>query len=72
VVPYVSDINPRIGILSTPVIDASAEVIYVVAETFEEGAPVFRLHALSLVNGQEMQNGTVPIAASSTGTGSDA
>ena len=70
--PDVNDVNPQIGILSTPVIDVSAQVLYVVAETFESGAPVFRLHALSLLNGQETRNGPVVIVASINGTGSDA
>jgi len=40
--PNVSDVNPQIGILSTPVIDVSAQVLYVVAEAFESSAPVSR------------------------------
>ena len=71
-IPDVNDLNPQIGILSTPVIDVNAQVLYVVAETFEDGAPVFRLHGLSLQAGQEMQSGPVVVAASVAGTGSDA
>jgi hypothetical protein len=63
------DISPSIGILSTPVIDPSAGVIYVVAETLESGQPVFRLHALSLSDGHETMNGPVEIQASVAGIG---
>ncbi len=58
------DINPRVGILSTPVIDLARHAIYVVSDTFENGGPVFRLHALSLADGHEILNGPVMIAAS--------
>lgn len=71
-IPDLDDVNPQVGILSTPVIDPNAQVMYVVSETYEGGAPVFRLHGLSLVNGQEMENGPVVIAASVQGTGSAA
>lgn len=72
VIPDLEDVNPQVGILSTPVLDANAQVIYVVSETFEGGAPVFRLHGLSLVDGHEMQNGPMVIAASVPGTGNGA
>jgi uncharacterized protein (TIGR03437 family) len=71
VLPDAMDINPRIGILSTPVIDLASQVIYVVAETFENGAPVFRLHGLSLAAGQETFNGPVVISASVPGSGAE-
>jgi hypothetical protein len=63
------DINPSIGILSTPVIDPTASVIYVVAETEEDQQPVFRLHALDLSDGHETMNGPVEIQASVGGIG---
>jgi uncharacterized protein (TIGR03437 family) len=61
-----TDIEPEVGILSTPVIDPVTQVMYVVADTLAEGAtvPVFRLHALSLVDGHESMNGSVQIQAS--------
>jgi uncharacterized protein (TIGR03437 family) len=71
-IPYLDDVNPQVGILSTPAIDVNGQVIYVVAETFEGGAPVFRLHGLSLLDGHEMQNGPALIAGSISGTGSAA
>ena len=67
--PEFVDIPTYVGILSTPVIDLGAQVIYVVSETFENGAPVFRLHALSLADGHQMPNSPVAITASAVGAG---
>jgi len=64
-----TDILPEVGILSTPVIDLTRQVIYVVSDTLEAGVPVFRLHALSLADGQEMLNGPVAISAALPGHG---
>jgi uncharacterized protein (TIGR03437 family) len=67
-----TDLLPEIGILSTPAIDATNQIIYVVADTLPPGAfstPVFQLHALSLVDGHEVSNSPVDIAASVSGTG---
>jgi uncharacterized protein (TIGR03437 family) len=67
-----TDILPEIGILGTPAIDATKQVMYVVADTLPPGAfssPMFQLHALSLVDGHEMFGGPVQIAASVPGTG---
>lgn len=71
-IPDLTDINPQVGILSTPVIDPNAQILYAVAEVYQNGAPVFELHALSLANGQEMLNGPAIITASVTGTAPDA
>jgi hypothetical protein len=68
-VPSGIDINPEIGILSTGVIDPQRRVVYVVAETLENGAPVFSLHALDLISGAERLNGPVAIAARVAGAG---
>jgi len=65
------DILPEVGILSTPVIDLSRQVIYVVSDSLDGTSqmPVFRLHALSLANGHEVMNGPVTIRATVTGSG---
>jgi uncharacterized protein (TIGR03437 family) len=64
------DISPEIGILSTPVIDVSRQVLYLVSETVDASqTPVFKLHALLLANGREAMNGPVTIAASVPGIG---
>lgn len=67
--PDFTDIKPEVGILSTPVIDAQLAVAYVVSYTLENGAPVYRLHALDLTSGHEMFNGPTIITASVPGTG---
>jgi hypothetical protein len=38
----------NVGIGGTPVIDAAAGTLYVIADTFENGSAVFRLHALDV------------------------
>lgn len=58
------DVYPEIGILGTGVVDPVAGVLYVVAETLQNGAPVFQLHALDLTSGQERMNGPVLMTAS--------
>ena len=63
------DAVPEVGILSTPVVDLTRQVIYVSAETLENGAPLFRLHALSLADGHEILGGPVIVSATVAGTG---
>jgi uncharacterized protein (TIGR03437 family) len=64
-----TDILPEVGILGTPVIDLDRQVMYLVSDTLEGDAPVFRIHALSLSDGREMLNGPVIITASLPGIG---
>jgi len=65
-----SDILPEVGILSTPVIDLTRQILYLVSDTLEAtGTPALRLHALSLADGHEMLNGPVLIAAVVQGNG---
>ena len=64
-----TDPRPDVGILSTPVIDLARNVIYVVADTFVDEKAVYRLHALSLSDGQEMCDGPVEIKAVVDGGG---
>jgi uncharacterized protein (TIGR03437 family) len=64
-----NDIMPEVGILSTPVIDINAQVMYVVSDTLENDTPVLRLHALALADGHEMFDGPVAIAATVNGNG---
>lgn len=59
-----STIHPEIGITGTPVIDPSSDTLYVVAETLENGAVVFRLHALHITTGNEQGGSPVVITAS--------
>jgi outer membrane protein assembly factor BamB len=44
----------NLGILSTPVIDPSTHVMYLVACTLEGGTMVYRLHALDITSGAEL------------------
>lgn len=69
-VPYsllagIHDIVPEIGITSTPVIDALAGTIYVVAKTQEESGStanyIYRLHALDISTGMERPNSPIVI-----------
>lgn len=64
-----SDIVPEIGITGTPVIDAAAGILYLVAKTEENGQMVQRLHALDVRTGAERLGGPVVISAAVPGTG---
>ena len=56
----------EVGIVSTPVIDPSTGTLYLVAETYENGSVVHRLHALDVTSGLETLGGPITIAASYT------
>jgi len=67
--PYL-DINPEIGITSTPVIDSNAGIIYVVARTKNSNSTYhFFLHALDIRSGNEQLGGPVEITGQVTGSG---
>lgn len=60
--------NPNnLGILSTPVIDPSTKILYVVACTLENGAMAYRLHAIDITTGSEPYGAGVLISASYAG-----
>ena len=63
------DLVPEIGITSTPVIDLPSNTLYVVSETYENRAAIFRIHALDLATGQEKLNSPTQIQGSVPGTG---
>jgi hypothetical protein len=56
----------EVGIVSTPVIDPASGTIYLVAETYESGNVVHRLHALDVTSGSEIAGSPVTIAATYT------
>jgi hypothetical protein len=57
-----------IGIGSTPVIDPSAGILYVIADTLVNNAPVFYLHALNLT---DLQDKVTPVVVTASVTLSD-
>lgn len=59
----------EIGIVATPVINATTGTLFVIAKTLENGAFVHRLHALDVTTGQEKLGGPVTITASVTFNG---
>jgi hypothetical protein len=64
-----TDLQPQIGISSTPVIDAVAQTIYVEAKSQLGSTYIHRLHALDLATGLEKAPGPVEITATVNGTG---
>jgi len=64
-----SDLQPQVGITSTPVIDPTSKTIYVEAKSTDGTNYFHRLHALDLLTGNEKPPGPVPIAGSVPGTG---
>lgn len=56
------------GVISTPVIDPNSGTIYLVAETYESGSVVHRIHALDVTTGKEQTGWPVTIAAEYTVT----
>ncbi len=59
----------QVGIISTPVIDASTQIMYVVTLTYPNDVQTFSLHAIDITSGNEKLNGPVVISASVPGTG---
>jgi hypothetical protein len=60
------------GTTSTPVIDRPGGTVYVISTSTAGGAPILRLHAISLTTGAEKFGGPATITASVPGTGVDA
>ena len=66
-----SNISGNLGILSTPVIDPSTNILYLVACTLENNTMVYRLHAVDIASGREPYTNVV-ISGSYGGAAFDA
>jgi hypothetical protein len=66
------DIQPTLGVTSTPVIDLTSNTMYVASAQKNSSGSFFRLHALDLTTGAEKFGGPVTVTASVPGTNSDA
>ena len=65
-----SQVTPKIGITSTPVIDRGRNAIYFVAMSKDSNGTYYqRIHALNLTTGAELFGGPTTIQASYPGTG---
>jgi Fn3 associated len=63
------DIDPEVGITSTPVIDLTSGTIYLDAFAHEGTAYYHRVHALNITNGNERAYSPVVVSASVPGIG---
>lgn len=68
-VPSGRAIIPQIGITSTPVIDISRQVMYVVSETYPSSVAAFYLHCIAIRTGKETTGSPVAITGQVPGTG---
>ena len=64
-----TDFSGNIGIVGTPVIDATAGTMYFVARSTTGPTFVQHLHAVSIIDGHEMSGGPTQITATSNGNG---
>ncbi|MGB9473251.1 MAG: immunoglobulin domain-containing protein, partial [Candidatus Acidiferrum sp.] len=65
-----SQVTPKIGITSTPVIDRGRNAIYIVAMSKDSNGTYYqRIHALNLTTGAELFGGPTTIQATYPGTG---
>ena len=63
------DFSGNIGIVGTPVIDSATNTIYFVARSTDGTNYVQYLHAVNIINGNEMPGSPVKIAATCSGSG---
>ncbi|MBA2285205.1 MAG: pyrrolo-quinoline quinone [Ktedonobacteraceae bacterium] len=63
------DITPEYGITGTPVINSRIHTMYVVVNTLENGANIYRLHALDIRTGADKAGSPVVITAKLKGAG---
>ena len=65
------DITPEVGVIGTPVIDASSGTLYVVSKSMNTAGTIFyqRLHAIDVTTGSEKSNSPLLIQGTYPGTG---
>ncbi len=63
------DVNPEVGITSTPVIDTNSGTMYVDVFTHTGSAYLHHIHALNITNGTEQSYSPVEVLGSVPGTG---
>jgi hypothetical protein len=66
-----NELFPEVGIVSTPVIDPVRGILYAVAFTKESGNYLYRLHAVNLATGADLNQQVIQGAVPGTGDGSD-
>lgn len=66
---HYQDFSGNIGIVGTPVIDSVSQVIYFVARSTNGTSFVQYLHAVNIINGNEMPGSPVKISAAYNGSG---
>jgi hypothetical protein len=64
-----TDFSGNIGIVGTPVIDAGTRTMYFVARSITGSTPVQYLHAVNIVDGNEVAGSPAKITATYTGNG---
>ena len=65
------DITPEVGVIGTPVIDASSGTLYVVSKSMNPAGTTFyqRLHAIDVTTGLEKANSPIPSQGTYPGIG---
>ncbi len=66
-----SGVSPYVGILSTPVIDATTNTIYLIVEKADNNPTPFYLHALDATTGLDRPGSPVNVSGSVSGSGVD-
>lgn len=63
------DFSGNMGVVGTPVIDATSSTMYLVARSMSSGTFVQHLHAVDILTGSERSGSPVQISATYSGTG---
>jgi hypothetical protein len=63
------DVKPEVGVTSTPVIDPSTSIIYVVSKSMDSTNYYQRVHAIDLATGNEKTGSPMTVAGTAAGNG---